>query len=68
MKIPLIKDFQYDMLKTMTFAASALEKIGAGALLVALFPVNGGIWMTLYAVILATICFAVEFVLVNSKE
>lgn len=68
MKLPLIKNFEYDKKKTSNFITSVLEKIGVGSMLVALFPASVGSGVALYAFGLATICFAVEFLLVNSKE
>ncbi len=68
MKIPFVKNFRVNKRKTMAFIASALEKIGVGSVLVALFPFNVGFWLMLYALCLATISFVVEFVLVNIDE
>lgn len=60
--------FSYNKQKTKAFVASALEKVGAGTWLVALFPKELGYGTMIYAFVLGTICFAVEFFLVNSKE
>ena len=67
MKIPFIESFHLNKQKTLAFMASALEKIGCGSLLVALFPSNVGIGVALYAFCLGTICLGVEFLLVNKE-
>lgn len=60
--------FKYNGRKTKFFVASALEKVGAGAWLVALFPKELGYGTMIYAFVLGTICFVAEFFLVNSEE
>lgn len=55
------KKYRFNKQKSKVAAASALEKIGAGAWLVALLPVDIGIGVVIYAFCLGTICFGLEF-------
>lgn len=60
------KKYRFNKQKSTAALASALEKIGAGTWLVALLPVDIGIGVMIYAFCLGTICFGLEFLLVNS--
>ena len=60
------KKYRFNKQKSKVAVASALEKIGAGAWLVALLPVDIGIGVVIYAFCLGPICFGLEFFMVNS--